>query len=168
MIGRDVVVQRSALADPAWDYVALGHIHKHQELNLGHQPPIVYPGSLERIDFGEEKEEKGFVIAEVTRGNTSWTFIPVDSRPFLTIRVNITQAADPMTTILDAIEDRETDEAIVRVIIKANEEQEALIDDKAIRQSLRGGEYDRQHHPRHRPRSRTAAGRRLYRVAIAP
>ena len=59
MIGRDVVVLKSLLADSAWAYVALGHIHKHQELNRGHQPPIVYPGSLERIDFGEEGERKG-------------------------------------------------------------------------------------------------------------
>ena len=45
MIGRDIVVLKSLLANPAWDYVALGHIHKHQELNNGQHPPIVYPGS---------------------------------------------------------------------------------------------------------------------------
>ena len=42
MLGRDVVVLKSVLAVPAWDYVALGHIHRHQELNRGQQPPIVY------------------------------------------------------------------------------------------------------------------------------
>ena len=65
MIGRDVVVMKSLLADPTWDYVALGHIQKHQELNNGHRPPIVYPGSLERIDFGEEGERKGFVMVQL-------------------------------------------------------------------------------------------------------
>ena len=60
MIGRDAVVLRSALADPAWDYVALGHVHKHQCLNDDDHPPIVYAGSLERIDFGEESQPKGF------------------------------------------------------------------------------------------------------------
>ena len=54
MIGRDAVILKSALADPAWDYVALGHVHKHQSLNNGGYPPVVYSGSLERIDFGEE------------------------------------------------------------------------------------------------------------------
>src|SRR5574341_947267 len=39
MLGRDLVVQKSALADPAWDYVALGHIHKHQNLTPGDSHP---------------------------------------------------------------------------------------------------------------------------------
>ena len=34
MLGRDVVVDLAALADPRWDYVALGHIHRHQNLDV--------------------------------------------------------------------------------------------------------------------------------------
>jgi exonuclease SbcD len=104
MIGRDVVVLKSLLADPAWDYVALGHIHKHQELNQGQRPPIVYPGSLERIDFGEEGERKGFVMVQLERGRADWEFIPVNARRFLTIRLDVTQSDDPMTDILDELE----------------------------------------------------------------
>ncbi|MDX1521567.1 MAG: exonuclease SbcCD subunit D [Anaerolineae bacterium] len=141
MIGRDVVVLKSVLANPAWDYVALGHIHKHQELNRGQQPPIVYPGSLERIDFGEEKERKGFVMAQIARGKTSWEFIPVDARRFLTIRLDVTTVDDPMTTILDELLEHNVDGAVVRLIIKATEPQEVLLDDKAIRQALRGASY---------------------------
>ena len=65
MLGRDVAVATSTLADPAWDYVALGHIHRHQDLNPGAAPPVVYSGSLERIDFGEEHEPKGFCWVEL-------------------------------------------------------------------------------------------------------
>ena len=46
------------LADPAWDYVALGHIHKHQSLNGDAHPPVIYSGSIERIDFGEAQSPK--------------------------------------------------------------------------------------------------------------
>jgi exonuclease SbcD len=141
MIGRDVVVLKSVLANSAWDYVALGHIHKHQELNRGQHPPIVYAGSLERIDFGEEGERKGFVMAQVSRGQTTWEFIPVDARRFVTIRINITDSDDPMTYILDELFQHRVEGAIVRVIIKATEPQEMLIDDKAIRQALRGASY---------------------------
>ncbi len=141
MIGRDVVVLKSLLADPAWDYVALGHIHKHQELNNGQHPPIVYPGSLERIDFGEEGERKGFVMAQIERGKTTWEFVPVQARPFITIRIDVTASEDPMTQILDELEAHTIDEAVVRLIIKATETQEILLDDKPIRQALRQAGY---------------------------
>ncbi|MCB0197353.1 MAG: exonuclease SbcCD subunit D [Anaerolineae bacterium] len=141
MIGRDIVVLKSLLANPAWDYVALGHIHKHQELNKGQHPPIVYPGSLERIDFGEEGERKGFVIVELERGRADWTFTPVDARPFITIRIDVTASSDPMTEILDELDGHTIDGAIVRIIIKATEEQEAVLDDKPIRQALRSASY---------------------------
>lgn len=141
MIGRDIVVLKSALADTAWDYVALGHIHKHQELNQGEHPPIVYPGSLERIDFGEEAERKGFVMVELERGRANWEFIPVEARRFVTIRIDITRSDDPMTQILDEVENHNVDGAVVRLIIKANEDQEVLIDEKPIRQALRPANY---------------------------
>ncbi len=141
MIGRDIVVQKSLLTDPTWDYVALGHIHKHQELNNGQHPPIVYPGSLERIDFGEEGEAKGFVMAQIERGKAEWEFIPVNARRFMTIRIDISTSDDPMTQILDELEKHQVEGAIVRVIIKGTEAQEILLDDKPIRQVLRGASY---------------------------
>lgn len=56
MLGRDVMVMLSTVSDPAWDYVALGHIHRHQCLTLGREgvPPVVYSGSLERIDLARK------------------------------------------------------------------------------------------------------------------
>ena len=75
MIGRDAAMPRSILADPALRYVALGHIHKHQSLNSDLQPPVLYSGSIERIDFGEEHEPKGFVVAEIGDGPTTWEFV---------------------------------------------------------------------------------------------
>lgn len=141
MIGRDVVVLKSLLANPVWDYVALGHIHKHQELNRGQHPPIVYPGSLERIDFGEEGERKGFVMVQLERGRADWEFVPVNARPFVTIRLDVTGSNDPMTDILDELAQHRLEEAVVRVIIKATEAQEILLDDRAIRQALQEASY---------------------------
>ncbi len=48
----------------------MGHIHKYQDLNEGKHPPVVYPGSIERVDWGEAREEKYYVIAEVDKGST--------------------------------------------------------------------------------------------------
>ena len=136
MLGRDVVVLKSVLAVPAWDYVALGHIHRHQELNGGQQPPIVYSGSLERIDFGEEKEPKGFVIADVRRGHAEWEFHRVEARRFVTIRKDVRDEADPLAAVLETITQHDIAEAIVRVIIQAQPEQEGLLRDGDIRREL--------------------------------
>ena len=141
MLGRDVVVLKSALADPAWDYVALGHIHRHQELNDGQHPPIVYSGSLERIDFGEENEPKGFVVAEVFRGHTKWQFHRVNARRFVTIRVDVRGEGDPLASLLETIARHDVDDAVVRVIVQAQAEQEGLIRDADLRKALDGAYY---------------------------
>lgn len=142
MLGRDVVILKSVLADPVWDYVALGHIHKHQNVNNGNKPPIVYPGSLERIDFGEEGEPKGFVMVQLEKGNADWQFVPVDCRKFTTIHVDVRQAKDdPMTKIQDTLEAYFLKDAVVRVIIDATEENDPLIEDRSIQQTLREAAY---------------------------
>ncbi len=141
MLGRDVTVMKNLLADPVWDYVALGHIHKHQELNGGAHPPIVYPGSLERIDFGEEKEPKGFVMVRLEKGKAEWEFVQVKSRKFTTIRVDVRKSDDPMTAVLDKIDEFHVDDAVVRVIVAAKEEQDPLIEDRRIYHALKDAAY---------------------------
>jgi exonuclease SbcD len=141
MLGRDVVVLKSVLADPAWDYVALGHIHRHQELNGGQQPPIVYCGSLERIDFGEEKELKGFVVAEVRRGHAEWEFHPVEARRFVTIRADVRDEAEPLEALLATIAQQDVADAVVRVLVQARAEQEGLLRDADIRRALKEAYY---------------------------
>jgi DNA repair protein SbcD/Mre11 len=139
MLGGDVAVAKSALADPVWDYVALGHIHKYQNLTDGEPgvPPVVYAGSLERIDFGEEKEQKGFCWVEVERGQTQVEFVPVAARPFLTIPVHVISGEDPTQATLREIalrEDRLQD-AIVRVIIELSSDQAEQLNERAIQKA---------------------------------
>jgi exonuclease SbcD len=141
MLGRDVVVLKSILANPAWDYVALGHIHRHQELNRGGHPPIVYCGSLERIDFGEEHETKGFVIADVHRGRTEWQFHPIHARRFVTIRTDVRDQVDPLAALLEAIAQHNLSDAVVRVFVQALPEQAGLLRDPDIRQALDDAYY---------------------------
>jgi exonuclease SbcD len=121
--------------------VALGHIHRHQELNGGQHPPIVYCGSLERIDFGEEKEPKGFVVAEVRRGHAEWEFHPVDARRFVTIRADVREEAEPLQALLATIARQDVADAVVRVLVQARAEQEGLLRDADIRRALKEAYY---------------------------
>ncbi len=134
MLGHDLVLPRSAVAQPGIDYVALGHIHKHQV--IGTDPPAVYPGSLERIDFGEEKELKGFVIVDLEKGATAWRFVEVEARPFVTIDVDARDAPDPMERFLHALGRRPAGGAVVRVLIKCRPSQRGQLQERAIREHL--------------------------------
>lgn len=134
MLGQDLAIPRSMLSLPGIDYVALGHIHKQQA--LADEPPIVYPGSLERIDFGEEGEQKGFVIANIEKGNTSWHFETVSARPFVTVRVDVRQSPDVQERIRHAIAKHVLNDAVVRVQIACLPPQRALIDERAIHQQI--------------------------------
>jgi exonuclease SbcD len=136
MLGRDVAVYNSALAEPAWDYVALGHIHKHQDVNPGAYPSVVYPGSLERIDFGEEKEPKGFCWVNLVRGETKWKFVPVDARSFLTIRVDVRGSNDPTGAVMRAIEKSDVEGVVVRLILQLKADQSLALRDAEIDTAL--------------------------------
>ena len=145
MIGRDVAVARSVLADPAWDYVALGHIHKHQSLNGDAHPPVIYSGSLERIDFGEEREPKGWVVAEIQRGRADWRFVTHykrPARPFVTIAVDVrNQEGDPTPAVLAAIERKDLTDAVVRVTLRLRAEQETLLQEREVLRALAQSAY---------------------------
>jgi len=144
MVGRDLVIAKSFLADPAWDYVALGHIHKHQNLTAGEGPeggasplpPVVYSGSLERIDFGEAAEPKGFCWINLARGTTTWEFVPVRARPFHELEIDARGQADPTQAVREAIERRSLSGAIVRVIVRMDEGQEPLLRKREVEQAL--------------------------------
>jgi DNA repair protein SbcD/Mre11 len=57
----DVVVQGAELPEQ-FDYVALGHIHKPQQLGVEH---VRYSGSIERMDLGEQADQKSVVLVEI-------------------------------------------------------------------------------------------------------
>jgi exonuclease SbcD len=145
MIGRDVAVPTSALADPAWDYVALGHIHKHQSLNGDSHPPVIYSGSLERIDFGEEREPKGWVVATVQRGTTTWEYhahYNRPARPFITVQVDVRKGeGDPTPAIVEAIGQYDLTDAVVRVSLQLRAEQETLLQEREVLRALQGAYY---------------------------
>lgn len=140
MLGRDVAVQLSALADPRWDYVALGHIHKHQNLTDGRlgAPPVVYSGSIERIDFGEEGDPKGFCWVELERGATRWQFVELpDVRPFVTLRADLRRAANPTDNVVGLIAQHDLRKAVVRLLLDLSPETEARFNENIVRDELR-------------------------------
>jgi exonuclease SbcD len=146
-IGREPAILLSNIANPAYDYVALGHIHKHQL--LAENPPVVYAGSLERIDFGEENDEKGFYVVDILPGDNSkkqvsFKFHPVSARRFLTISVTLNEnETDPTTAVLEAINTSQEKirDAVVRLNITLSSVLEGQLRYSEVRDALKQAHY---------------------------
>lgn len=141
VLGQDHVLLRSTLAQPGYDYIAMGHLHRRQ--TLGSSPPIVYSGSLERLDFGEEGEDKGFYLVDIdpTRKSgerlVSYTFHPVKARSFLTIEVQ-PRGEDPTPAVLEAIAHYPLEGVVVRLQLKLRSPQDAQLREADVRHALQG------------------------------
>ena len=126
----------SEVALSPFDYVAMGHVHKPQEMNRGAQPPVVYSGSIDRIDFGERAENKGFVLADVRKGRADWKHVPVETRPFLDIHADAQNADDPTAVILAEINRFPIARSIVKVSYKVPPDKAALVRTDEVRRAL--------------------------------
>ncbi|PWH11675.1 MAG: exonuclease SbcCD subunit D [Anaerolineae bacterium] len=136
MLGADLVLPASLVKDPRFDYVALGHIHKAQNLNENNHPPVIYPGSIERVDFGEAQDDKFFTIAHIQKGQPTqveWRKLQ-GIRPFLEawLRLespeNITQQLKAALPAPEKLKD-----AIVKLTIDYPRDYEQLIDEAELR-----------------------------------
>ena len=103
-------------------YFALGHLHKTQILQsrkFNHM--FVYPGSLDRVDFGEEQDKKGFYFVDTE--NTSPQFIENPyARAFYTIEIDSDAS-------FDEIEVEKVKRSITRIVINGDLENEAHLRD---------------------------------------
>ncbi len=140
-LGKDYLLPTNFLANPKLDYVALGHIHRHQILN--DDPPVVYSGSLERIDFGEEKDSKGFCVIDISTSIdkknrlNSYKFVEVNARRFKTIQIKIEENdGSPNEKIVAEIKKHDIYETIAQVIIEVSSSRYSEISDRKIRDSL--------------------------------
>ncbi|MCX6016059.1 MAG: exonuclease SbcCD subunit D [Chloroflexales bacterium] len=134
-LGREIQLPQSVLTPVGVDYVALGHVHKHQCLRQA--PPVVYSGSIERIDFGEINEAKGCVLVSFDGKKAQWEFVPLASRPFIEITVDAQQSGDmPMERIELAISRKTLTDAIIKLEITVAPAQKTLVNERHIRQLL--------------------------------
>jgi exonuclease SbcD len=117
---------------------------------LSSNPPVVYAGSLERLDFSEEQDDKGFYLVGIEPSKktgerlVSLDFHQVVGRRFLTIEVNIEPSdAEPTATVLKAIAEQQdkVKDAIVRLNISLPAEIEGQLRDSDIRSAVKEAYY---------------------------
>ncbi len=110
-----------------YSYVGLGHIHKHQHLSF--DPPVVYSGSIDRVDFSEELDPKGFCLVDI-QDNTCQEieFVKLGIRDMVTMRIDLNDSLDPTDTLIKVIEEKNIDEAIVRIFYTLDSNLEVKVD----------------------------------------
>lgn len=162
---REPVLDVDALVEQDWDAVVLGHIHKWQSwgragVEYRDRPGVIaYVGSPMPLNFGEANDEHGVGILTVEDdGAGEWVLVPIESRPFVTVSVDLTSTipfveevpasqADPRAMRYEDIGLDETDviaaaiathlpltDAVVRIRYKATAEQARRVDQGALRE----------------------------------
>lgn len=140
--GNDPIFLPSKLAIEPFDYVGLGHLHRYQNLNPDGYPAIIYSGSIERVDFGERKEEKGFCLVTIEEKNkTTHEFIKTPTRPFIQLEVYLKSDKDQTQQLLDALSQHEIKDAVVKIIYHLPEGKKDLVDIKVIQQACKDVMY---------------------------
>jgi DNA repair protein SbcD/Mre11 len=145
MLGSDLILPGGLVMDPRLDYVALGHIHHGQDVNEGRHPPVIYPGSIEKVDFGEARETKYFVTAEVGKGHSPYQFRELSGRKFFdcALRFGSEETMPSAANFRERIQSslptpKEMEDAVVRLVLEYPRAWEGLVDEPGIRKYAEG------------------------------
>jgi len=163
-LGKDFILPKSIACDSRLDYTALGHIHKKQELNPGKHPPAVYPGSIERVNFGEAADDKYFLIADVKKGKTKLDWHRLENiRPFVDINLTLSSSDDITDQVKKALPSgKKLEGAVTRLVLEYPKAWEPLIDDNSIRELVKDSfEFHFLKQPQYEPRIRLPKDRAI-------
>lgn len=141
--GTDPLFLPSQLAIEPFDYVGLGHLHRYQNLNADGYPAVVYAGSLERVDFGERNEEKGFCVVSIPeKGRATHEFIKTPTRPFVQIDVYLTVSTKSQTDqIIDALAQQTITDAVVKIVYYLSDGMQDRVDSIALQKACAAAWY---------------------------
>jgi exonuclease SbcD len=141
MLGRDMAINIKDLKNTKFDYIALGHLHKNQIILQ--KPFAVYPGSIERIDFGEEKDKKGFIELTILKKKngkiqfeTSYKFIETPARKFTTLEILVNEKDNPTEKVISEIKKRDIADSIIKVNIKISQDKLEELKQSKVQKAL--------------------------------
>ncbi len=111
-------------------YIAMGHLHEEQILSTPrNNTPVVYPGSLERLNFGEENDRKGFFEIEFTPHSLIPSFQFVEN-PFTRSFYTVELRSD---TDVEKIDWSKAKKSITRIKLLGDFENETVLKDLILK-----------------------------------
>ena len=127
---REPVIPLSELRGLPFDYQAWAHLHRMQMLDKN----IWYCGSIDRIDFAECDEDKGWLLVDTVDGELVVAGRSSGARDF--IDIDLSTDAEQGWDELIAGDVVDVNGAVVRVQYTATPEQAKTVDHGAIRRAL--------------------------------
>lgn len=114
------IISRQVFVGKKYVYVAMGHLHRYQVIM--ENPPVVYGGSINRTDFNEWIEDKGFVYGKFD-GKFVYEFVKVSAKKFIDLEYNMEDSENPQQQILDDLKKKEGElkDAVVRIVVNLSE-----------------------------------------------
>jgi len=101
MHNRNVPLDKKKLSESGMDYIALGHYHNFQEIDVN-GVKIVYPGTLEGLRFGEDGE-RYLLVAELSENGISLKKESFNKRMLISEELNLNGAEDAAAAIRDKL-----------------------------------------------------------------
>lgn len=98
------------------------------------KPLVVYGGSLNRIDFNEWKEDKGFVYVKVDGEKVTHKFIKVNAKNFMDFKFELQNEDDPEQTIISKLKEQEAEmaQSVVRISVTLSEKNRLNYNSKNV------------------------------------
>jgi DNA repair protein SbcD/Mre11 len=129
------IIPAKIFSQANWTKVYLGDIHKAQEIT----DVLRHPGSIARVDFGEEHDEKGFFYFNQGKDE----FVRLEDRQFQTLEVNLT--TDPrkeMAKFCEDVQDLDLSKSISRLMVTIKQKDRGLINFKGIEEYLKESSWN--------------------------
>lgn len=96
--------------------VVSGHLHKHQ--TVFNSPLVFYCGSLQPVDFSEEKQPKGFVVLDVQKDcSVTFDFVEVESQKMFTLDLDLIGESEETEAIISSLNmfKKKIENALIRI-----------------------------------------------------
>ncbi|SDY96637.1 DNA repair exonuclease SbcCD nuclease subunit [Proteiniborus ethanoligenes] len=132
-------IDKNRLINSGFDYIALGHIHKHQFLS----PNICYCGSPEPLDFGETGSH-GIIEGQISKYNTEMEFKPFAKRKFIIKEITINENIDynEIIDIIKTIDNKESrDMNLYRVVLSGTKDRDIEVNTEDLKEYLKNDFY---------------------------
>ncbi len=127
---KSMPIDKKHLMELGYDYVALGHIHKHEFLTES----MAYPGSLEPLDKNETGKH-GYILGIIEEDKkVQASFIPFAKREYVhqVVDVNPGMTNGELYDKVIEIINLRGEENIYKIIIEGKHDVDLVIDDKGI------------------------------------